>query len=1137
MPEERARANLRLTLNKLRQAVGDYLIPTRDFIAFNSNQPYWLDLAEFEVQAAVPEQSDNKQLLAALDLYRGDFLDDFYIQDAPDFETWVLSERERLRLIALRALSHLATEARQRNDFEASVQATRRILSLEPWHEEAHRQLMWLLARSGQRSAALAQFNVCRRTLADELGVEPAQETVALYDQIRAGEQGIEDNRLLRPSIHHPLATSHVSPLPSHNLPAQLTPFVGRESELAEIADLLARPACRLLTLVGPGGIGKTRLALAAAEAQLQAFQNNITFVSLVGVMPIRENEATDLLIANIANALHYTFSAQQPPYDLLLNYLADKKMLLLLDNFELLGTAAKLLIDILQHAPDIKLLVTSRERLGIEAEWLFDVTGLPYPPTLARNAQADYSAVRLFIQSAQRIKPDFAPEIEERDVNRICQLVEGSPLGLELAANWVRLLSCNEIVARLERNLDMLAATTPGIADRHRSMRVVLDYSWNLLSDEEQQVFRRLSVFQEGFELKAAEEVAGASLPALAGLVDKSWLGREDSRRYRVHELVRQYGAEQLATHPTEQAAAQQKHGCYYAEFLEARRGPLEEHADQSSLAEIDKEVENIRAAWEWLLAHGRVEAIAAYLEALWRYYQHKGWFQEAVFALNQACALEQASTLQKVRWQRWLGNAHFQMGHLQESRQHLEQVQSLLGWPLPTTRIGWSLLLLRQILRQMMHRLWPTGSMERSTDKQSRLIEGARAMVRLGQIYFFAEDKLPFLTNGIYSLNMAERARSVADVAVAYSGISLTCANIHLPRLAGHYNRLAHETVPHVNNLPLKAFTLELLGVYYLGNGQWTKAQETLEQAADLADHLGLQRFWEESLLTLAIAAYHRGEFAKSMSRFAEVLASADYRGDPLVQHWALLGETQCALQLGHGQVDKVMFLLERAKALPEQYLGVADVMRGHGVLAQAYLYQGQPELARQAAQAAARLVKQVSFMMFWTMDAYAGPAKVFLALWETETILGLPNLKNPKSYNPAKSECEASLWDKIQNLKSEARQACRAMHAFAQIFLFAQPRAWLYQGLYDWLAGKPVEAHRAWRKSYAAAERLSMPYEQGQAHYEIGRHLLPQQKTEEGLSRENHLQRACQIFANLEAAYNLAQAEAALEEPART
>jgi DNA-binding SARP family transcriptional activator/predicted ATPase len=1112
MPEERAKANLRLTLTKLRQSVAEHLIIARQDVAFNFDQIYGLDVAEFEALAAtddraLPERRKIEQLRAAIRLYRGDFLYDFSIQDAPAFEEWALVEQERLRQVARHTLSHLAQDARQRGDFTEGIQVTRKLLTLEPWHEEAHQQLMWLLAYSGQRSAALAQYEACRRALAEELAVEPAPATVELYTQIKAG--ATEQANQIQGSLSRPSSPTAAS---LHNLPAHLTPLVGRESELDQIALLLANPDCHLLTLVGPGGIGKTRLALAAAEAQVNTFQHGVRFVSLVGVSSARADEAADLLINNIATALNYLFSAQRPPRELLLNHLADKEMLLLLDNFEQLQPAAEFLIDLLQHAPDVKLLVTSRVRLGVEAEWLFDVEGLPYPPALASDTLATYPAVRLFVQTAQRIRPDFSFAAEQAAVSRICQLVAGFPLALELAANWVRVLTCAEIVTRLEHDhspafktgLDMLTTTTSIVAERHQNMRVVLTYSWDLLSEEEQRAFRRLSIFQGGFELDAAEEVTGASVPLLAALVDKSWLRRDEQGRYRVHELLRQYGAEQLATHAGERTTTHQKHSHYYANFLEAWRAPSEEGADTFMLAKLDRDIENVRSAWAWLFTQRDLETLVVYLEGLWLYYEHKGWFQEATFVLSQVCTLEQVSALQKARWHRWLGEAHYQMGHLQECRQQLEQAMILTGRPLPTTKKGWLATLLRQILRQSLHRLLPLRLVERSPEKRLALLEGARTMSRLGQVYFFAEELLPMLCAALYDLNGSERAGASAEIARGYAVTSLTSSNIPLPGLAKFYGELAQQGAHRVNQLSTRAYVLEVIGLYNMGIGQWTEAVEALECSVELLARLELRRWQEEARLLLALVAYQQGQFSQSMQHFAAALASARQRDDPLAQFWALLGQAECALRLGGIHADNVMFFLEDAKALPEKYLGKPEVIRLNGVLAVVYLHQGHHSQAWQAAQKTARMIKQSSFWMFWSIEGYAGPAEVFLSLWEGSARDNLMPVER-------------------KVLAQSAQGACKVLHRFAKIFAPGQPRAWLYQGLYHWLEAKPAKAHQCWRKSLSTAEQLEMPYEQGRAHYEIGRHLALDDP-----ARQEHLTCAYEMFARLEAATDLSRVQ---------
>jgi len=382
--------------------------------------------------------------------------------DCPEFDIWLVGEREFWRQRVIQSLQTLIDYHHRRGDDEEGVRLASRLLALAPWREEGHRQLMRFLARSGQRAAALAQYETCRRILQRELGVPPSAETRALYERIRD------------------------APAPRHNLPLEPTPFVGRGAELTEIARALNDAACRLLTLVGPGGVGKTRLAVRAARDQVRAFLHGVFFVPLAGL------EEPHLLATAIAEALGLRLTGHEPAADQLLAYLRDKELLLVLDNFEHLLTpshteqAVSLVLKILQQAPGVKVMVTSHQRLNLRWEWLIEVKGLPYPDRQA-PAEATYSAVTLFVQSARRaMRRSLEGEMEE--VARLCRLLEGLPLGIELAAAWTGEYSCAEIARQVERGLDALSASAHDYPPRHRSLRAVCDYSWSLLNSEEQQ-------------------------------------------------------------------------------------------------------------------------------------------------------------------------------------------------------------------------------------------------------------------------------------------------------------------------------------------------------------------------------------------------------------------------------------------------------------------------------------------------------------------------------------------------------------------------------------------------------------------------------------------------------------------------
>jgi predicted ATPase/transcriptional regulator with XRE-family HTH domain len=406
----------------------------------------------------------------------------------------------------------------------------------------------------------------------------------------------------------------------SNYLPIPPTPLVGREPELAEIARLLDNPLCRLLTLVGPGGIGKTRLALQAASNHRAALADGAVFVSLASI------SSPEFIVSAMADALRFTLQGPADPKAQLLSHLREKEILLALDNFEHLLDGANLLAEILEHAPEVKLLVTSREALSVQAEWVFEVHGLPVPDSLQAGDLETNSAVRLFVQSAQRTRVGFnLMAADQLAAARICQLVDGMPLGIELAAAWIRVLSCAGIAREIERGLDFLATTRRDVPARHRSLRAVFDHSWNLLDDDERHVLMKLSVFRGGFTREAAEQVAGAGLTLLSALVAKSVVRPAVEEWFDMHELVRQYAKAHLQDEPE----ARRAHATYYLALAEKAMPQLIGPQQAAWLNRLEQEHDNIRAALDWLLSADdqdstwRMEVALRLSRALTRFWQ----------------------------------------------------------------------------------------------------------------------------------------------------------------------------------------------------------------------------------------------------------------------------------------------------------------------------------------------------------------------------------------------------------------------------------------------------------------------------------------------------------------------------------
>ena len=417
-----------------------------------------------------------------------------------------------------------------------------------------------------------------------------------------------------------------------HNLPYHAAPFVNRVSEIAEITHQLQDANCRLLTLVGPGGIGKTRLAIRVAADCADQFDDGVYFV------PLQPLDSPEFIVSAIADALRYLFNSGDDPQQQLFQYLREKALLLVLDNFEHLLDGAELLTEILEAAPLVKLLVTSREALNLQEEWRYSVAGLQYPETNDAEQSGAYSAVQLFVERARQVRGDLSLADEQAGVIRICQLVEGMPLALELAAGWAKALPTDEIASEIQRNLDFLSTSLRNVPQRHQSMQAVFEQTWQRLSDEERRVFRALSVFSGGFRREAAEAVAGVSLRVLSDLVDKSLLTREPNGRYQIHELLRQYAAMRLLATPDEATRIQDLHAAYYTHFLHERESDLLGSRQREASLEIEAEIDNIRAAWSWAVEHSRVEAIAQSEHALVLFCQMKCRFFEGIEAFEKA-------------------------------------------------------------------------------------------------------------------------------------------------------------------------------------------------------------------------------------------------------------------------------------------------------------------------------------------------------------------------------------------------------------------------------------------------------------------------------------------------------------------
>ena len=469
--------------------------------------------------------------------------------------------------------------------------------------------------------------------MANCLDIPPAERST--FVKVARGELSADRLPPIARSFTDPSVSSNAASIRS-NLPILPTPLIGRQREVEQLSQLLRDPQCRLLTLVGPGGIGKTRLAIEAAAHMQDVFTDGVYFVPLASVT------STRLIVPVIADMIGFTFQSEGPvdPKIQLFSYLKEKQALLLMDNLEHLLTEPdiELLTELLANAPQVKLLATSRETAGLQGEWVFEVQGLPVPETEYAQGRAQNTSVELFLQRARRAYVGFNATTEDyAAIVRICQLVEGMPLGIELAAAWVRTLSCDEIASEIEHGLGFLSVNTRDLPVRHRSMRAVFEQTCRLLSDEEMFVLVRLSVFHGGFRREAAEQVAGATLSLLNTLVTKSLVRRSGAGRYDLHELIRQFAAEQCVECQEEQTATQAQHASYYLTYFGQADERLRSSLQRETLAELTADMDNFRAAWDWAVMHGEFTLIEQALRTFAMLYDTRGWLQEALDTLGR--------------------------------------------------------------------------------------------------------------------------------------------------------------------------------------------------------------------------------------------------------------------------------------------------------------------------------------------------------------------------------------------------------------------------------------------------------------------------------------------------------------------
>lgn len=964
----KAMQNLRQSLSRLQRAfdVPDLLLHDQQTVQFNVHADVSLDAILFAEARDFTRQHHHRvlhrcrrcgsRLEKGAALYRGGFLHGLPAP-GPAFEEWALLKREWFQGEAIALLSALTDRYRWQGRYDDAYRAAWRQLEIDPLREEAHRQAMRALALAGREQEAVRHFRTLRDLLRDELDVVPAAATVALLEKVQAGNVAAE----VRPGPDR-LATAPPLPRPQ-------TPFLGRDEEMARIAERLDHPDCRLLTLVGPGGVGKTRLALQTAREKGAEFRQGAVFA------PLAAADTAAGLLAAVAGSLGLTFPPKVQQAEArqkhLLQFLRGRELLLVLDNYEQLLPEMGLILALLEKALEVTLLITSRQPLNLRAEWLLDVPGLAYPgPEEASAAPVDqllaYEAPHFFLRAASRQGKGDLPPGMVHALLRLCRLVDGTPLALELAAATVRDHSPELIAATVARTLDFLETTMADVPPRHRSLRAVFEHSWELLSPGQQRALSRLSCFRGGFTAHAAAEVAGADETLLDALIARS-LVRGEKERYDLHELVRQFAAEKLAAQPDVEADVRDRHSSYYTTLAREQGDRLSSYQAAEAVATFRREVDNVRAAWRRAVERIDRGRLTSALPALSRFYELLSMADEGGAAMDAALAVARSEPALPWLVDLLAARAHFhnlQIAHdeaLQAAREAIALAEEN-GWQERTAaahlRLG------EAHLRQGFHeRAFPhlekALSLARARDEPHLLIAVLRthAAALEGRA-----DQTGVVPNLAEALEIAQELGDPWSAARIWRHLgSIAAHDGDYEQSRDHY-RKALVRFRRLGDRSGESGIYNNMGAGFLAQGRYAEAREQLAAALQLRRELGDLRAASISLINLGNLAGMQGDFGAAERYLTEALDlmrdAGNRRGEGSVL--CFLG---FALLCQHRHADAESVLHE-AVAVTEAVASVAYTALARFRLGQMAWMRGDPGAALAVFEQALEAAREYGF-----------------------------------------------------------------------------------------------------------------------------------------------------------------------------
>lgn len=953
--------NLRQSFHRLRQTfdkVDATLTPvlfttTRQTLMLNS-EALILDVYKFQQRLNVVAAHDHTtlhdcescltKLQDVITDASGEFLQGFSVEGAIGFDEWQTMRREQFHQQRAETLRQLIGTHEQRQEYGVMHGFAAQLLTLEPWREDVHQWAMRALALNGQRSEALAQYEQCSAVLATELGVAPTDTTTELYEQIRRGEL----TPVNLPIVNAPAPPTKVKVTELAGFPQSHAKFLGRTEELTELTTYLTDEDCRLVTLIGSGGSGKTRLATEVAKRYLrhtEHFTAGIFFVSLTSI--------TDptLLAATIATQLGLQLHEQASHQAQLIDFLRTKQTLLVLDNFEQVVDGATVLGEILEECVDVKVLATSRVALNLRREQRFAVGGLRFPanmsqPTLASPEMPEdlleQSAVQLFIQAARQVQPGFTPEDETLvAIAQICAMVQGMPLALELAATWVRLADCVTIANEIRTNLDFLSTTTRDMPERHRSMRAVFAESWQLIAENERRALAQLSIFAGGFTLEALLAVTDGSVVDLANLLDWSLIERGNTQRYGVHELLRQFAEAELVAWPAANQDKQeesttlvtltrQRHSNYFLTLVEKEAEALHGDQPQRALQTLRRDLDNIRAAWRWAVESNNRDALDLAADGLADFFFLEGLllegeqlFATAVAQIKQIIGRNPDTAHQTVHGHLLVQQANFlnHQGMLTQAQPLLEEALGYLttdGDHEPDARLAQAQNALGDLLRIRGEYNAALGYLETALNQYEHLHHRrgqAQVLNNIGQLYWSKSEYGQALSYHQRALQLDRQLGNQLGIALHLSSMGLVYyrQSIYAQALDCHQQALA--VAKTFNNRHDMAKHLSNMGVVYYDQGNFDEATVCLERALLIDRELGNRLGIAKRLTNLGMIHMRTGYYREALTSTQEA------------HQWVLAMEHQSGIALTQGNIGVILWQMgEYEQALAHHQAALA-------------------------------------------------------------------------------------------------------------------------------------------------------------------------------------------------------------------